>query len=105
MRTAAKVFLIAVLSLTFVRGASAYEAPTLPIHSVTTGVALTLPAGLAPGAPGTGTLKTALAGGVVLAVSFDDDDDYWDDCDYDDDYCDYYDDDYDDEDDDEDWVY
>jgi hypothetical protein len=101
MNIATKLFLIGVMSVTFVRGASAYESPTLPMPTATTGVAITLPAGLVPGAPGTGSLKTALLGGGVFEVSFDDDeDDDYDDDDYDDD--DYDDDDYDDDDYDDD---
>jgi pantoate kinase len=65
----------------------------LPIPSLATGVHLTLPAGIGHGEPGASSLKTALAGGVVLDVSFGDDDE------------DDYEDDYDDDEDDDDWIF
>jgi hypothetical protein len=103
MRIAHKLFLIAVLSVTFIRGASAYEPPTLPMPSPVTGVAFTLPAGIAQGTPGTGSLQTALLGGGSFSISLgdDDDDDYGldDDDDDDDDDGDDVDDDDDDDDD------
>jgi hypothetical protein len=74
MRTAAKLFLIAVLSVTLVRGASAYEAPALPMPTVTSGVELNLPAGMLP--PAASALETAFLGGGSFDVSFGDDDDY-----------------------------